>query len=559
MTMGLAVMMILLLGVMGAGLLTFVSRDLNTVVEQNKGQRAFEMADAGVWAAERQLTSDCLSDTNCKDHYDDNASVVGTEDIQWSAARGGLTLNELDGVGGTKDCVNVRISATGTYDFRVVSTGTYRSSAAGPCEDPTNAKRKIEAIFKGITNVGGGGGLGHPIYYTKSSISIEADPELGGITLDQISMFTEKDVIIEGLQTPAAFTADYGDPNSGVLKLAGGADELGDWNSENTKYYDTPGPWNTRGRIETKIKTTGPKDSPTETVQTPPYIQPGFGAEGKICGFAALDTTTGLCNTDASSVADGVSSYDSTTGLLAPDGITPNPNPRPVVLNGAGTDVAEKCTFMSKEFPPDNLAYDNECYITYPFPRPQPNPSNLKQEAQEADTPTDRHYWDVATDGNPTPTQWETLFPACPNEIVVDPADCMKRVVFVDAQNETLHFDTDNSARNQGVLVVWNGDLQLDKTFKGVILNLNGNGSAFGASSCDGTTCADQGLFRNNGQFCQCWLYSEGNTAARAGVEIGPGSTIKFLPGMDWSFLNDLFQNETPTSFELRGWRELYE
>ena len=556
MTMALVIMMILLLGVMGAGLLTFVSRDLNTAVEENKGQRAFEVADAGIGVAKQQLTSDCGINTNCKDHYDGTA-----DDIQWSAASGGLTLTDLDVDSGTKDCVNVSIRKleTGTYDFRVVSTGTYRSSATGTCDDPTNAKRRIEAIFNGITNVGGGGGLGHPIYYTPSSISIEADPALGGITLDQISMFSEKDVVIEGLQTPEAFAADYSDPNSGVIKVNGGSDALGDWNSQNTKYFNNPGPWNTRGRIKTTIKTTGPKDNPTETVQTPPFIDPGFAAEGKICGFAATDTTTGACDLAASSVADGVSSYDRTTGLLAPDGITPNPNPRPVVLNRAGTDVAQKCTFMRKPFPPDNTSYDNECYITYPFPRPQPKPDRLKQVAQDADTPTDRHYWDVATDGIPTLTDWETLFPACPNLTTPDPADCMKRVVFVDAQNQTLHFDTNNSARNQGVLVVWNGDLQLDKTFKGVILNLNGNGSAFGASNCDGVSCADQGLFRNNGQFCQCWLYSEGNTAARAGVEIGAGSTIKFLPGAEWSFLDDLFQNANPTSFQLQGWRELYE
>ena len=57
MTMGLAVIMILLLGVMGAGLLTFVSRDLNTVIEENRGQRAFEVAEAGIGAAKRQLAA----------------------------------------------------------------------------------------------------------------------------------------------------------------------------------------------------------------------------------------------------------------------------------------------------------------------------------------------------------------------------------------------------------------------------------------------------------------------------------------------------------------------
>lgn len=56
MTMGLAVIMVVLIGVMGAGLLTFVQRDLNAVVEENRGQTALELADAGAELAQRHLT-----------------------------------------------------------------------------------------------------------------------------------------------------------------------------------------------------------------------------------------------------------------------------------------------------------------------------------------------------------------------------------------------------------------------------------------------------------------------------------------------------------------------
>src|SRR5215218_6008817 len=121
MTMGLAVIMIVLLGVMGAGLLTFVSRDLNVVIEENRGQRAFEMADAGVAAAKRQLISDCVGaqSTTC------SALYGGTGTSPWSAAQGGLTLGDLDGVGSTDDSVHVEISQPSTNHFVVVSTGTY--------------------------------------------------------------------------------------------------------------------------------------------------------------------------------------------------------------------------------------------------------------------------------------------------------------------------------------------------------------------------------------------------------------------------------------------------
>lgn len=58
MTMGLTVIMIVVIGVMGAGLLTFVATDLESVVEVNQGQRALEMADIGIGVAKRQLTVD---------------------------------------------------------------------------------------------------------------------------------------------------------------------------------------------------------------------------------------------------------------------------------------------------------------------------------------------------------------------------------------------------------------------------------------------------------------------------------------------------------------------
>ncbi len=54
-TMVLAIMTVVIVGVMGAGLLTFAMRDLDSVVETNRGHTAQEMADAGLEAAKRQL------------------------------------------------------------------------------------------------------------------------------------------------------------------------------------------------------------------------------------------------------------------------------------------------------------------------------------------------------------------------------------------------------------------------------------------------------------------------------------------------------------------------
>lgn len=61
MALGLAIIMIVLIGVMGAGLLVFVRNDLEAVVEVNRGQVAFDRADAGVQAAKRQLLLNAAS------------------------------------------------------------------------------------------------------------------------------------------------------------------------------------------------------------------------------------------------------------------------------------------------------------------------------------------------------------------------------------------------------------------------------------------------------------------------------------------------------------------
>ena len=104
MTLALAMIMIVIIGVMGAGLITFVNRDLNTVAEENRGQRAFEMADAGVRVAKRELNATVPPTPTAYYHYDDTQDeVIGEPDNQWSWINGGVTLNDLDGDAGDSD------------------------------------------------------------------------------------------------------------------------------------------------------------------------------------------------------------------------------------------------------------------------------------------------------------------------------------------------------------------------------------------------------------------------------------------------------------------------
>lgn len=84
-TMALVVIMIVLIGVMGAGLLVFVNRDLESVVEVNQGQRALEMSDAGMDSAKRQLNNvdakpssyDSIVTAGNSDWYDNGSSGSG--------------------------------------------------------------------------------------------------------------------------------------------------------------------------------------------------------------------------------------------------------------------------------------------------------------------------------------------------------------------------------------------------------------------------------------------------------------------------------------------------
>ncbi len=162
MTMGLTVIMMVLVGVMGAGLLVFVQRDLESVVENNQGQRAFEMTEAGVQLAKEQLKDDSIPA-----HYNG-----GTDDVQWSTSKGGMTLNNLDGSATTSDSVKVEIQynldTTNIIDrFSVVSTGTYG-----------DAKRKVQAVFRrsgAILEI-------PPAYYSRSSIDIAGETSSIGVS-----------------------------------------------------------------------------------------------------------------------------------------------------------------------------------------------------------------------------------------------------------------------------------------------------------------------------------------------------------------------------------------
>ncbi len=111
MALGLAVIVVVIVGVMGAGLLTLVATDLEAVLAVNRGEQAFELAEAGIEVAKAHLAND-------------------QNPADWSSG-------ELQMAGMGEGSVTVTVE----YDdenrtFQAVSTGEYRETI-----------RKIEATF----------------------------------------------------------------------------------------------------------------------------------------------------------------------------------------------------------------------------------------------------------------------------------------------------------------------------------------------------------------------------------------------------------------------------
>ena len=58
MALGLAIIVVVIVGVMGAGLLTLAATDLRAIMEVNRGEQAFELAEAGIEVAKAHLAND---------------------------------------------------------------------------------------------------------------------------------------------------------------------------------------------------------------------------------------------------------------------------------------------------------------------------------------------------------------------------------------------------------------------------------------------------------------------------------------------------------------------
>lgn len=284
MTMALAIITMVLIGVMGAGLLTFVQRDLETVVEVNQGQKALEMADVGIQEARRQLIADPVRQHYDRDRDNDCDALRMREGDDWSFVAdskrcGTKSVDSGPGVtrsfeggqfqvtiecyvqqgdpanpapcsqteaGGAPEDVDPRRRSF----FKIVSTGLYPNQAG--------AKRRVEAIVQRESR-------GLPLaYYTPENIDLNGTVEVGGV-----SFFAGGDITGAG----------------GSSTKIGSAPDLllGDWSTASPSTLYVPGSnhnTSSRGTVTTGFGAAGSvcEGNSTSNCKTPPNETSYFDA-----------------------------------------------------------------------------------------------------------------------------------------------------------------------------------------------------------------------------------------------------------------------------------------
>lgn len=156
--LGLAVIVVVLIGVLAAGLLAVVRGDLEGAIQTNRGQRALHLADAGAQAAASQLRADAAPD-----HYD----ADGADNTVWaSVSPDGGTPGETLAPGGGAATVTIR------YLLPARTAAQQRDQRYAPERVPTGLPDYPDRDFFLVVSEGSSGGTRRKvevIVYVKSS------------------------------------------------------------------------------------------------------------------------------------------------------------------------------------------------------------------------------------------------------------------------------------------------------------------------------------------------------------------------------------------------------
>lgn len=363
--LGIAIMVMVIVGVMGAGLLVFVRNDLEAVIEVNQGQKAFDIADAGAEVAKQQILGDkvpahydvenlshpeyvvagCNTDAN-----DPDDGVDATNDIQrapigenWAPDGGGQTRNFAGGRFtvtirwlsqdplADPRCVAPETTSSpepGVDYFKVISTGEYG-----------NAIRRIEAIYETYN-------LSVPLaYYTPGELNIA-----GTACIDSVSLFTSN---------TATDAVDF-DGNGGCAgggHITGPDLAYGDWNDPPFDAFN-------------KTPRTGPactKTLPNGTVVTKTCA--GIGAVGGIRDSTRLGTLDYDATTTPRFVAAPTTDPQGTGEITFPFDVGSQPDANRLCdeAKAQGNYTADPTTSNTTNFPNWPASSSNQTVVCYEF------------------------------------------------------------------------------------------------------------------------------------------------------------------------------------------------
>jgi hypothetical protein len=426
-----AIFVVVLVGVMGAGLLVFVRNDLDSVIEVNQGQRAFAIAEAGIQAAEMQQLSDVSRRHYDKDLTNDctNGQIRATA-LDWSpnttiysdprncssttttrsaggitrdfaGGRFNVTIQCFDQVGDATDiCSGIsemapeNVEASKKAFFKIISTGYYPADGSG-------AKRKVEAIY--YTNT-----LDVPTaYYTPNNIEFNGSPNVSGVSFFAGGYIKVGNATIDRT-TPALYK---------------------DWDTTN------PTNFSPTSNLNTVARRTGPST-------TDPKVEgAGFGAEKWVC--------RNTCSSASDSIADGVYDYDSTTATTGS---------RKKFERKSNTDISNGTANASGT-------------ITYPFnPNADFDLTLLQSIARDQGNYYEGNI-DIVSTGStisnkkyPSPSSDQTIF-------------------YVNANGATIEYFADYSpSQAKGLIIIENGNFEINNSsngFDGVVI-VTGDGVSTG-------------------------------------------------------------------------------